>query len=199
MQGEIPPTRKRKLNKMEQSSLKNNFLSKANPSISEINNKEQLQLDRFIDSELNLRSTNKQTASDIQFANVYTTHFGEFINESAPSNLSKLLGKDETKKENSSINFWDNIKVRPNTAYLKIDSLHQVTPPNHQPITTNGEPVYISLLIPSKVSEITNSNDSASTNDSPPPIIEIFTQLMDVTELKNQLELPSSSSTYQII
>lgn len=143
-----------------------------------------------IDAHVNLRSTNKQTqtTSDIQFENVYPNVFGEFMNESAPSNLSKLLELDSLHSKNNETqpDFWDNVKVRPNTAYLKVESFQHLMPPNHQPLSTSGEPIFISLIIPSKA-----INQESSQN----PFVQIVTQLMDVSESKEQLNLPSSSSS----
>lgn len=154
----------------------------------EVPSSEQSNIDGFV----NLRSTNKQTSSDVQFEEVYPNVFGEFMNESAPSNLSKLLELDavHNKQNETESEFWDNVKIRPNTAYLKVDSFQHLTPPNHQPLSTTGEPVYISLLIPSKVFNQENDN----------PFVQIVTQLMDVSQSSKQLQLPSTSTTsFQMI
>jgi cell division protein FtsB len=149
-----------------------------------------------LDSFNQLRSTNKQTAqpAKLQFGSDSVTasstenlptSFGEFMNESAPSNLSKLLDQEISPPPNeTSSDFWNQVGVRPNTAYIKVDSLQQLSPPEAKPLDGNS-PVYLSLVIP--FSALTGQKNLEQDSGA---FVQILTQLVDVS---SKPQLPATS------
>lgn len=149
-----------------------------------------------LDSFNQLRSTNKQTAqpAKLQFGSDSVTasstenlptSFGEFMNESAPSNLSKLLDQEISPPSNeTSSDFWNQVGVRPNTAYIKVDSLQQLSPPEAKPLDGNS-PVYLSLVIP--FSALTGQKNLEQDSGA---FVQILTQLVDVS---SKPQLPATS------